>query len=159
MRKLANKLPKKKRGGVIVKKADKRDKRRAKPGNPKGKGGFAKGFSGNPNGRPKDTPEIKASRESVRSKFITTFEWLSNLPYDELNKIPKRKLTLMEGGMLQALKNHYKSGNYEWVRFPYEHVMGKAIQAVDIDTNGGAIVYNFNPDFMPKLNNAPDNKS
>lgn len=139
------------------------EKKKTPPGqrNPKGKGGFAKGFSGNPLGRPKLPPEIKAVRDAVKEDLIKSVGWISKLTTEEAKRIDKNKLTLLESGVLKCFRDFSKYGYSDYPHGIMDQTIGKAVETLDIDTNGGSIVYNISPDFMPKLkldNNAPDNK-
>lgn len=140
MKKLANKITKKKIDG-----------RKVKPGNITGKGGFVKGQSGNPSGRPKDSPEIKLLRESTREHLLSAVGWAENLTYEDIKKIDRKKLTLLQGGILKAFEKYKQTANAEWIRYPMDHMIGRPKESLELDGKGGNITLVVSNDYMPAI--------
>jgi hypothetical protein len=145
-KKLANKSTKSNNGG------------KKKVANPTGKGGFVKGKSGNPTGRPKDAPEIKLLRESQRDEMYKTFFWLQSLTKNELKMINSESLTLLQAGILKSLKIFSETGDYNHIKYPMDHIIGRAKETLDIDT-GGSIQLIIAKDFIPEIGNNGNNEN
>lgn len=153
MKKPANKLKKKRRAPV-------QEKPKRKAPNPKGKGGFSKGISGNPQGRPKDPPEIKAIREAVRNDLIEAVGWAAGLSTVEAKKVKAKELPLLKQGVLKAFRMFALTGLTEPVKYLLDHTVGKPKETLDIDTTGGNIQFVIGSDYIPVIPNGDtDNKS
>lgn len=135
--------------------------------NPKGIGGFAKGVSGNPQGRPKDPPEIKAIKEAYKEDLHKAANWASKLERP-LSKKEKKlfnteadKLSLLEIGTLKAYYLYSVTGDVENIKYITDHIIGKPKETLDVEGNGGnTIVYNIPGDYIPNFNgNSTNNKS
>lgn len=129
----------------------KRAKDVTKINNPSGKGGFKKGKSGNPAGRKPVSPEIKAIRDAVKEDLYGTFYWLSRLTPAELRDIDRSSLTMLQAGMLVTFKKFIRTGDFFWIKYPLDHIIGKAKESLDIKSEGGNITFVVTKDFVPNF--------
>ncbi len=141
--------------------------KKRKGGNKTGRGGFQKGKSGNPSGRPKDTPEVRAVKEAYREDLFKAVSWATKITRELTRKEKKilgmggGKFSLLEIGVVKAYYLFSLTGNAEHVKYITDQTIGKPKETLDIDSNGGNITYIVNPDYIPNISNGDksDNKS
>jgi len=134
-----------------------KNKGKKKPPNPTGKGGFQQGNSGNTRGRPKLTEEEKAVREATKNQIVSTFHWAANLA-SKGQKINTSELSLFQKGILKSVQMFSITGNYDYIKFPLDHIIGKAPESIKLDSTGGGVTLVISTDYVPKFGNDGSDK-
>ena len=96
---------------------------------------WAKGRSGNIEGRPKLANEIKQIRKFTIEQIIELFSKYLGMTQEEMLGIDKRKLSLLEVWMLKAAEVGIKSGNYFILDKILDRVIGKTFMGIRIESD------------------------
>jgi hypothetical protein len=91
---------------------------------------FKKGKSGNPEGRPKLPPEIKAIRQGSKEQIIEAYGKYSHIARADLDKYPP--LNLIEEGVRNTLINFASEGETQAITKLWDQVHGKATESIQL---------------------------
>jgi hypothetical protein len=91
---------------------------------------FKKGQSGNPEGRPKLSPEIKAIRQGSKEQIIEAYGKYSTISRADLEKYPPRNL--IEEGVRKTLLNFADEGDTIPITRLWDQVHGKATESIQL---------------------------
>lgn len=89
---------------------------------------FKPGQSGNPKGRPKDPPELKAIKQMTRGEFSLLIHKLIGLKPEDLKDF---KGTVLEMAMASAVQAAIKHGDFSKMQSFIERLFGKVPDVVN----------------------------
>jgi len=94
---------------------------------------FKPGESGNPGGRPKVDPELKAIRELERTEMTKEFSKMLRMTKNELITITGRPdATVKELGIAKGIVKWVNSGDFKFVQPYIEYIFGKPKETHEI---------------------------
>jgi hypothetical protein len=96
---------------------------------------WAKGRSGNIEGRPKLANEIKQIRKFTIEQIIETFSKYLGMTESEMLKLEKKDLSLLEVWLLKAAEVGIKTGNYFILDKILDRVIGKTFMGIRIESD------------------------
>ncbi len=91
---------------------------------------FKPGQCGNPKGRPKNPPELKAIQQMTKGQFSLLIHKLIDLKPEELSTF---KGTVLEMAMASAMQSAIKSGDFSRIQGFVERLFGKVKDEVSAD--------------------------
>lgn len=88
----------------------------------------------NPAGRPSHDADVKAIRDSLRKDIYFWCDSLFNLPNEDLNARLKNDKTLpaLARGIIKSIQKFRLTGNWKYVEYPIDQIIGKPKQSVDV---------------------------
>lgn len=95
---------------------------------------FKPGQSGNPKGRPKDPPELKAIKQMTKAEFSLAIQKLINLKPDELKEF---KGTAIEMALAATIQNAIKYGDVSRIQSLIDRLFGKVTDKLETTGKDG----------------------
>ena len=99
--------------------------------NPKTLKPFKPGQSGNPNGRPKNPPELKEVQQMTKGQYQLLMHRLMSLKPEELSGF---KGTLLEMALASIIQHAIKTGDQSRLTYFTDRLFGKVKDEVEIRT-------------------------
>jgi hypothetical protein len=116
---------------------------------------FKKGNPGGP-GRPKLPEDLKIIKNSTKDNLYKTFYKFQAMKKEQLQEINLEDITLLEMGILKSFKNFIETGDYNTIKYPLDHIIGKARESLDLNA-GGSVQLVISQDFVLDSNSNSSN--
>lgn len=102
--------------------------------------GFQKGKSGNPNGRPRISPEFKGIRKLSLNDFVLKVNKYVSLPFEELKRIFKNpEVASLDLMIISVITESIKKGDTHKIEFLLNRLIGPVKQKIDHSSEDGTM--------------------
>lgn len=84
-------------------------------------------------GRKPDSPEMKAIRHATREDLLKWFRFFAMSPVEVIDSIDIKKQPLFVAGMMQSFLKFRKSGDFDYLKYCLDQILGKAKEYIEIE--------------------------
>jgi len=84
-------------------------------------------------GRKADSPEMKAIRYATREDLLKWFRFIAVSPVDVIDQMDINKQPLFIAGLMKAFQQFKKSGDFDYLKYPLDQILGKAKEYIEIE--------------------------
>jgi len=118
------------------------EKRGAKTAN---SGSFKKGYKPISPGRKPLSIDEKAVRDATKSDLFRWFAEFKNMSPSQVAKLDTREMPLIANGILNSLLKFYENGDFKYISYLLDQIIGKADQNVNLKSGESDFTIILNP--------------
>lgn len=93
--------------------------------------------SGNPGGRPKLPPDVRAMRQAALEQVVRAYNKFATVTKDTG---PAEAANPIEAGMAAVIREFAKTGDTDAIRHVWDRVIGKPMQQIEVEGNVAGLV-------------------